>query len=575
MLVLGISAYYHDSAAALVKDGVIIAAAAEERFNRIKHFNGFPSLAICYCLSCASVTIDEIDTVIFYEKPFLKFERIIRTHINYSPRSLKMFTSAIPVWLKEKLNMRKTISKEIRNKFGALPRKIAFCHHHLSHAALAYYTSGYKSCAILVVDAVGEEATTSIYKASNQGFELIKKQCFPHSLGLLYTAFTYFLGFKVNSDEYKVMGLAPYGDRTSDEYKRYKYIILNDIVKIREDGSIRLNDKLFSFMYTDRMVNDKEWKKIFGIPRRLSSSPIAQCHKNLALAIQDVSEEILHKMVNKARNITGEESVCVSGGCAMNCAAIGLIKSKMEAGMLYVPFAPGDDGAAIGCALFMSMTSLKPSIKNRNPYLGPGYDDSQIKTYLDAEDVEYQYVSDFSLLCERISSDISNGKIVGWFQGRMEFGPRALGNRSIFADPRNPQMKDIINSKVKFRESFRPFAPAVLEEYAKKVFDMNESSPYMMATYRVITESERFPAITHVDRTARVQTVSSNSNPLLYKLLTAFNNKTGCPLLLNTSFNVMGEPIVCSPSDAYRTFMESGIDVLVINNFIIRKQWDS
>lgn len=571
MLVLGISAYYHDSAAALIRDGVVIAAAAEERFNRMKHYKGFPSLAICYCLSFASVSIDEIDTVVFYEKPFLKFERIIRTHINYAPRGLKMFNSAIPEWLKDKLNMRKTISKEISKLFGSQPRKIAFCHHHLSHAALAYYTSGYKKCAILVVDAVGEESTTSIYKASKHGFELVRKQCFPHSLGLLYTAFTYFLGFKVNSDEYKVMGLAPYGDRTSSEYKRYKETILNDIVEIRDDGSIYLNEKNFCFMYSDRMVNDKDWKRLFGIPRRVSSFPITQCHKNLALAIQDVSEEILQKMVDKARLITGEESVCISGGCALNCAAIGFIKSKTEVGTVFVPFAPGDDGAAIGCALFMSMPHLESSIYNQNPYLGPSYEDTQIKAYLDTEGVGYQYVDDFSFLCDSITNDISDGKIVGWFQGRMEFGPRALGNRSILADPRNPQMKDIINSKVKFRESFRPFAPAVIEECAREVFNIEELSPYMMATYRVRTDGAKYPAITHIDMTARVQTVSNNGNQLFYKLLTAFYNKTGCPLLLNTSFNVMGEPIVCSPSDAYRTFKESGMDVLVINNFIIRK----
>ena len=571
MIVLGISAYFHDSAAALVKDGAIIAAAEEERFNRIKHYNGFPTLACRYCLEHASITINDVDKVVFYEKPFLKFERIIRTHINYAPKGLRAFLKAMPTWLKDKLNMRSTIRRELKNAFGASPSSVEFCHHHLSHAALAYHTSPYETCAILVIDAVGEDATTSIIKATRNGFEIVENQVFPHSLGLLYSAFTYYLGFKVNSDEYKVMGLAPYGDKSSEEYKTFKNTIVNDIVAIHDKGNIELTEQTFAFMYAERMVKDDSWHRLFGIQKRNPNEPLTSTHANLALAIQDVAEEIMLKMARYSKDITGEENICVVGGCALNCAAIGKLYLSSERGNVYVPYAPGDDGAAIGCALIAS-NSKDGKASNRVPYLGPSYYDNEVRSSLDVTNLQYEYIADFKELCHIVAQELATSLIIGWFQDRMEFGPRALGNRSILADPRQSYMKDKVNAKIKFRESFRPFAPAVLAEHANDIFECDVESPYMSTTFKLKRNQQEYPAITHVDNTSRIQTVSSLQNEKFYELLNAFYELTGCPLLLNTSFNVMGEPIVCSPSDAIRTFTESGIDILVINNFIIRKQ---
>ena len=571
MIVLGISAYFHDSAAALVKDGAIIAAAEEERFNRIKHYNGFPTLACRYCLEHASITINDVDKVVFYEKPFLKFERIIRTHINYAPKGLRAFLKAMPTWLKDKLNMRSTIQRELKNAFGASPSSVEFCHHHLSHAALAYHTSPYETCAILVIDAVGEDATTSIIKATRNGFEIVENQVFPHSLGLLYSAFTYYLGFKVNSDEYKVMGLAPYGDKSSEEYKTFKNTIVNDIVAIHDKGNIELKEQTFAFMYAERMVKDDSWHRLFGIQKRNPNEPLTSTHANLALAIQDVAEEIMLKMARYSKDITGEENICVVGGCALNCAAIGKLYLSSERGNVYVPYAPGDDGAAIGCALIAS-NSKDGKASNRVPYLGPSYYDNEVRSSLDVTNLQYEYIADFKELCHIVAQELATSLIIGWFQDRMEFGPRALGNRSILADPRQSYMKDKVNAKIKFRESFRPFAPAVLAEHANDIFECDVESPYMSTTFKLKRKQKEYPAITHVDDTSRIQTVSSLQNGKFYELLNAFYELTGCPLLLNTSFNVMGEPIVCSPSDAIRTFTESGIDILVINNFIIRKQ---
>ena len=570
MTVLGISAYFHDSAAALVKDGAIIAAAEEERFNRIKHYNGFPTIACKFCLEQSGVTINDVDKVIFYEKPFLKFERIIRTHINYAPKGLRTFLKAMPTWLKDKLNMRSTIMRELKDAFGSSP-SVEFCHHHLSHAALAYYTSPYESCAILVIDAVGEDATTSIIKTTRNGFEIVENQVFPHSLGLLYSAFTYYLGFKVNSDEYKVMGLAPYGDKNSEEYKNFKETIVNDVVAINDKGNIELKDQNFTFMYADMMVKDNRWQRLFGIPKRNPNEPLTSTHANLALAIQDVAEEIMLKMASYAKDITGEEDLCVVGGCALNCAAIGKLHLSSEQGSVYVPYAPGDDGAAIGCALIASDAKARKA-SNKIPYWGPSYSDNEVRNTLVASNLRYEYIADFKELCQIVAKELANSLIIGWFQDRMEFGPRALGNRSILADPRQTYMKDKVNAIIKFRESFRPFAPAVLAEHANDIFECGVESPYMSTTFKLKHKQTEFPAITHVDNTSRIQTVSSSQNGRFYKLLNAFYELTGCPLVLNTSFNVMGEPIVCSPSDAIRTFNESGIDILVMNNFIIRKQ---
>ena len=570
MIVLGISAYYHDSAAALIKDGVIIAAAEEERFNRIKHYSGFPARACRFCLDYASITLDDVDKVVFYEKPFVKFERILRTHINYAPRGLCTFLSAMPIWLKEKLNMRYTMQKELKREFGVKHGDIEFCHHHLSHAALAYSTSPFERCAVLVVDAVGENATTSIYKASPEGYELLESFGFPHSLGLLYSAVTYYLGFKVNSDEYKVMGLAPYGDKETPEYEAIRQKITTELVEVRDDGSIKLNDRHFSYMYGEKMVSDSEWQKLFGFVRRYEGDAILSHHKNMALAIQDVTEQIMLNMAIHARQISGEENLCVVGGCALNCAAIGKLKLASKPGTVFVPYAPGDDGAAIGCAVY-ACGCAKQDGKNEDPFLGMAFDDSEVEQVIAENSLTSEHIEDFYRLCEVVARELADSKIVGWFQGRMEFGPRALGNRSILADPRNPKMKDMVNARIKFREAFRPFAPAVIERYASSVFDHVERSPYMSTTFHLNDGETGYPAITHVDNTARIQTVSPHDNTRFYELLDAFHALTGSPLLLNTSFNVMGEPIVCSPQDAVSTFRNSGIDILVMNNYIIKK----
>ena len=570
MIVLGISAYYHDSAAALIKDGVIIAAAEEERFNRIKHYSGFPARACRFCLDYASITLDDVDKVVFYEKPFVKFERILRTHINYAPRGLCTFLSAMPIWLKEKLNMRYTMQKELKREFGVKHGDIEFCHHHLSHAALAYSTSPFERCAVLVVDAVGEDATTSIYKASPEGYELLESFGFPHSLGLLYSAVTYYLGFKVNSDEYKVMGLAPYGDKETPEYEAIRQKITTELVEVRDDGSIKLNDRHFSYMYGEKMVSDSEWQKLFGFVRRYEGDAILSHHKNMALAIQDITEQIMLNMASHARQISGEENLCVVGGCALNCAAIGKLKLASKPGTVFVPYAPGDDGAAIGCAVY-ACGCAKQDGKNEDPFLGMVFDDSEVEQVIAENSLTSEHIEDFYRLCEVVARELADSKIVGWFQGRMEFGPRALGNRSILADPRNPKMKDMVNARIKFREAFRPFAPAVIERYASSVFDHVERSPYMSTTFHLNDGETGYPAITHVDNTARIQTVSPHDNTRFYELLDAFHALTGSPLLLNTSFNVMGEPIVCSPQDAVNTFRNSGIDILVMNNYIIKK----
>lgn len=571
MTILGISAYYHDSAAALVIDGKIVAAAEEERFNRIKHYNGFPSLAIQFCLTYAHISLQDVDKIVFYEKPFLKFERILKCHINYAPHSIKTFLSAMPIWLKEKLNMRATIKKELKKTFDSFSAGIEFCQHHLSHAALAYCTSPFSHCAVLVIDAVGENSTSSIVKVDESGYKLLEYQQFPHSVGLLYSAFTYYLGFKVNSDEYKVMGLAPYGNRASSDYNRIKNIIISELLSIEKNGGIKLNERYFSFMYSDRMVKDDTWHNLFGFAKRQPEQSILSYHKDMALAIQDVTEHIIQKMADYARQITGEEYLCIVGGCALNCSAIGKLILSSNPGTIYVPFAPGDDGAAIGCALYSSDFQLSSISAFTSPYLGIDYSDKEIIDALEKSKLSYHLIKENILLYSLISEEIANGKIIGWFQGRMEFGPRALGNRSILADARNPEMKDLVNAKIKFRESFRPFAPAVLKEYAEHIFFHAENSPYMSTTFILQDGQTYFPAITHVDNTSRIQTVTKEDNEKFYMLLYTFYSLTGCPMLLNTSFNVMGEPIVCSPSDAISTFLNSGIDILVINNYIIHK----
>lgn len=571
MVVLGISAYYHDSAAALIVDGMVTAAICEERLSRIKHDKSFPKRAIAFCVEQSNVTYTDIDYVVFYEKPFRKFERILTTHIYHAPKGLNTFAKAMPIWLKERLDMKSTIMKSL-NEICRQKIKwdIRFVEHHLSHAAMAYFTSQFDNAAILVVDAVGENATTSLFKAVDRKVECVKQQSFPNSVGLLYSAFTYFLGFQVNSDEYKVMGLAPYGDLCAEQTQRFIHIIKTKLVNVGDDGSIVINQKYFTFMVGLRMVDDYVWTKLFGIANRKPNTPITAAHKNLAAAIQNVTEEIFLKLATHIKSLTHSNNLCISGGCALNCAAMGRIQASGLFANVFVPFAPGDDGGAIGAALaFYALVSGKRNMSNVSPYQGCCFGNGEVEKAIKDEKLEFYLVEDEDLY-DKIAHSLSHGSIVGWFQGRMEFGPRALGNRSILADPKDPSMKNRVNARVKYREAFRPFAPVVTQDDASRFFKC-ANSPFMMFTSQVEIDSTLIPAVTHVDNSARVQTVTEASNIRLYRLLKAFEKYSGIPILLNTSFNVMGEPIVCTPIDAIRTFKSSGIDILVINNYIVKK----
>lgn len=570
MVILGISAYYHDSAAALLVDGKVIAASCEERFTRVKHDKRFPIHAVTFCVKEANIEYGKIDYVVFYEKPFVKFERILTTHIHHAPKGFRTFVKAMPVWLKERLNMRRTITKELDSIWNVKREwDIRFVEHHTSHAAMAYYTSKYDNAALLVVDAVGEYATTSIMKGENGKIVLVKQQNFPNSIGLLYSAFTYFLGFTVNSDEYKVMGLAPYGNINDIQTKRFIEIIKDKLVNISDNGSIIINEHYFTFMYGLKMIDSQRWEKLFGISRRTQTEDIRQAHMNMAAAIQYVTEEILLKLAKYTKEITGSKRLCISGGCALNCAAMGKIKESGLFDDVFVPFAPGDDGGAIGAALYLYTLMGNDKIEDISPYLGPHYAGEDIKNTLQRHGLSFIHVSKEELFM-KIAYRLSQGYIIGWFQGKMEFGPRALGNRSVLADPRRSDMKDKINGKVKFRESFRPFAPIVLKEDVSQYFE-NIDSPYMMFTTQMHREDNCIPAVTHWDGSARAQTVTVADNEEVYSLLKAFKVQSGCSVLLNTSFNVMGEPIVCTPEDAIRTFLHSGLDILVINQYIVMK----
>ena len=584
MKILGISAYFHDSSAAVVVDGKVIAAAQEERFSRKKHDNSFPLLACEYCLNEAKIKISEIDKVVFFEKPFLKFERIIETAINTAPKGLNFFVNSMPIWLYERLNMKSLLKKEL-SKLGEFCCDINFVEHHLSHAALAFYTSSYDDAIILVVDAVGEWATTSIYKGTGSELCLIKEQHFPNSIGLFYSTLTQYLGFKVNSDEYKVMGLAPYGKRNSPETISFLKSIKDNMISLNDDGSVEMNMKYFDYSHKFRMSNNKEIAKIIGIPHREPAERIEQSHCNLALALQIVLEEWIINLCKKLKEEYQTSNLCLCGGVALNCAMNGTLREMGLFNSIFVPFSPGDGGSSIGSALAVSRVSNEPIKINDDPYLGPCYSNEEVKHVLDEAKIPYNYIDNLDSLCSNVSHLLSEGKIVGWFQGKMEFGPRALGNRSILADARFIDMKHRLNKSIKFREGFRPFAPVVLEEYVNEYFVDTISSPYMMFTTKfkkdfcsdvpqdiILEDAINYkmsfvPAVTHIDKTARIQTVNKTSNKRLYKLLTIYNNNTGCPLLVNTSFNVMGEPIVCSPYDAIKTFLKSGMDVLVINDF--------
>jgi carbamoyltransferase len=590
--ILGISAYYHDSAAVLLVDGRIVAAAQEERFTRRKHDAAFPAHAIACVLREAGLKGTDIDAVAFYEKPFLKFERLIETAHAFAPQGLRSFLKAMPVWIKEKLYMKQILQKELRKlQINAAP---VFPEHHLSHAASAFYPSPFEQAAILTVDGVGEWATTTICRGDGEQIRLLRELNFPHSLGLLYSAFTSYCGFKVNSGEYKLMGLAPYG-RHSPAAQHYIRLIGEHLVDIRSDGSFLLNMDFFEYAAGLQMVSRKRWEKLFGFPPRQPEGEPEQPYMDLAFAIQHVTEEILLLLAGTAKRLTGCRRLVMAGGVALNCVANGKIERSGLFSDVWIQPAAGDAGGALGAALATWHILLKekrrcnPADGMENALLGPAFGDGDVCNLIRNTGARAVRMGDDGL--SRVASLLADGKIVGWFQGRMEFGPRALGNRSILADARNTGMQKKLNLEIKFRESFRPFAPSVLEEDASAWFDMRKPSPYMLVVAEV-NESCRTPhpaddrpaypeilyrnrsslqAVTHVDYTARVQTVSAQSNPRFHALLKAFKAQTGCGALVNTSFNVRGEPIVCTPEDAYSCFMYTGMDYLVIEDWLFSK----
>ncbi len=601
--ILGISAYYHDSAAALVVDGDIIAAAQEERFTRVKHTPDFPINSIKYCLEEAGLTIDELDAVVFYDKPLLKFERLIQTYYSFAPKGLVSFLKAIPVWLNEKMFLKRNIYyglAEIEN-YDKKKLKLLFTEHHLSHAASAFYPSNYDNSAILTIDGVGEWTTTSIGLGQGNQIKLLKEMHFPHSVGLLYSAFTYYLGFTVNSGEYKLMGLAPYGNPNSEQTNRFIEKIKSEIVDIKSDGSIWLNQKYFNYATGLRMANDTKWAELFGFPRREGEAELKQEHCNLALAIQTVTEEIVIKMAKEAKRLTNSDNLCLAGGVALNCVANGKLLKEGIFKNIYIQPAAGDAGGALGAALAVDYmyfdtkreTSNNSTLDNmKGAYLGPEYSDKEIELNNKKTKAVYTKYEDFSELTELVAEKLSNGNVVGWFQGRMEFGPRALGNRSILGDARNPEMQKKLNLKIKYREGFRPFAPSVLAEDCNEYFDLKTDSPYMLLVSQVqknrlkelpenyndmplwdrlyFTRSD-IQSVTHLDFSARIQTVHKDTNPRYWELINAFKSLTGYGVIVNTSFNVRGEPIVCTPNDAYRCFMATEMDYLVIGNYVYIK----
>ncbi len=587
MTVLGLSAFYHDAAACIVRDGIIIAAAQEERFSRKKHDERFPHHAIQYCLRHAQCSITDVDAVVFYDKPFLKFNRLLETYVSHAPKGFRSFIMSMPVWLKEKLWLSDVIAEEL-NYTG----KVLFTEHHESHAASAFFPSPFEQAAIVTVDGVGEYATTSIAVGDKNSVRIIEEQHFPHSLGLLYSAFTYFTGFKVNSGEYKVMGLAPYGE------PKYVNMIYDHLVDVRDDGSFTLNMDYFNFAVGLTMTNDK-FAALFEGPVRKPESPLTQREMDLAASVQVVTEEIMMKIVRHAKSITGKKNLCLAGGVALNCVANGKILREKIFDSIWIQPAAGDAGGALGAAMigyhhyFKKERIVGTKDTQHGSYLGPYYSDDEIKAFLDEEKIPFTHYRDTQLLCDDIAGMISNENVIGWFQGRMEFGPRSLGNRSILGDARSSEMQKKMNLKIKYRESFRPFAPAVLAEYAAEWFDIPCDSPYMLLVADVVknkqhqmTETQQklwgieklnisrseIPAVTHIDYSARIQTVHNDTNPMFHKLLKSFYDNTGCPVVVNTSFNVRGEPIVESPRDAYRCFMRTEMDALVLGNFLLLKK---
>ena len=600
-VILGISAFYHDSAAALLIDGNIAAAAQEERFTRKKHTAKFPTNAIKYCLEYSGYSIDELDAVVFYDKPLLKFERLLETYYAFAPKGLFQFLMAMPVWLKEKLFLKRLIYDELAKieKYEKKKMNLLFLEHHLSHAASAFYPSPFKEAAILTIDGVGEWATASMCYGKDNEIKMLKEMKFPHSVGLLYSAFTYYLGFRVNSGEYKLMGLAPYGNPNSDQTKEFIQLIKEHIVNVKDDGSVWLNQDYFDYSTGLRMVKEKEWKKLFGFPPVKTDGKIEQKHCNLAYAIQNVTEEIVLKMAKEVKRITNSDYLCMAGGVALNCVANGkLLKEKIFKDIFIQP-AAGDAGGALGAAqiahymYYDQERILKGTADSMlGTYLGPDYSDKEAILSFKKHKAVYKKIENFVDLCNEAADLIDKGNVVGWFQGRMEYGPRALGNRSILGDARNKEMQKKLNLKIKYREGFRPFAPSVLYEYSKEFFDLPVSSPYMLLIADVVEKRRRklpdnyydmdlweklyyersdVQSITHLDFSARIQTVHKETNPRYWQLINTFKEKTGYGVIVNTSFNVRGEPIVCTPEDAYKCFMRTEMDYLIVNDFILKK----
>ena len=599
MYILGVSSYYHDSGACLLHDGKILSAAQEERFSRIKHDNSFPRQAIEYCIKHAGIQSSEIDNIVFYEKPFLKFERLLETYLAFAPRGFRSFASAMPVWIKEKLYQKYNLVKLFENTLDAdvdWSEKLLFSEHHLSHAASAFYPSPFREAAILTLDGVGEWTTTSLAIGKGKNITVLKEIHFPHSLGLLYSAFTYYTGFKVNSGEYKVMGLAPYGE------PKYVDLIKDNLIQVKEDGSFHLDMSYFDFC-TGLTMTNKKFHALFGGPPRELESELSQREMDLAASIQKITEEVLIKLAKSIAKETGQKNLCLAGGVALNCVANGILSREKIFDEIWVQPAAGDAGGSLGAALATwhivhgkERKTLTGSDAMNGSYLGPSFSSNEIEGFLKQAGAIFHKLDEKELI-DKVANALSAEKAVGWMQGRMEFGPRALGNRSIIADPRSEVMQRQLNIKVKYRESFRPFAPSILREHIEEWFEHNGDSPYMLLVADVkddkrleMSEEEKalfgieklnvprsfVPAITHVDYSARIQTVHADTNPKYHALINRFNEITGCPLVVNTSFNVRGEPIVCSPEDAFKCFMGTELDILAMGDyFLLKEEQDS
>ncbi len=595
MYILGVSAFYHDSAACLLKDGAIIAAAQEERFTRKKHDAGFPHHAILYCLKEAQIDAAQIDSVVFYEKPFVKFERLLETYLAFAPKGFTSFAKAMPIWIKDKLFQKSALIKELKSTLGAdidWHEKLLFSEHHLSHAASAFYPSPFARAAILTLDGVGEWTTTSLAIGNGNDLKTVKEIHFPHSLGLLYSAFTYYTGFKVNSGEYKVMGLAPYGT------PRYADLIRQKLITIADDGSFQLNMRYFDYA-TGLTMTNKKFDSLFGGPPRKSEAELTQREMDLAASVQKVTQDIIIQIAKNIAKETGERNLCLAGGVALNCVANGILMRENIFDNIWIQPAAGDAGGALGAALSVwhlhhhgERTTAHIGDAMQGAYLGPEFSDAEIKAALETCGAVYKKLSESDLINE-VATALENEKAIGWMQGRMEFGPRALGARSIIADPRSAIMQKQLNLKVKYRESFRPFAPSVLREDVGDWFEHNTDSPYMLLVANVQKDKRRamtaeeealfgidklnvprssIPAITHVDYSARIQTVHADTNPRYHAVISKFKEKTNCPIVVNTSFNVRGEPIICTPTDAFKCFMGTELDVLAVGNYLLIKE---